>query len=315
MAKVLVTGGAGFIGSHLVEALVRLGHDVTVLDNLSTGKIENLASVQGHIRFITGDVRDYDTVSNACAGCEFVFHEAAHVSVAESVEVPQKTIAINVDGTLNVLLAASRKGVKRFIFASSSSVYGDTDVLPQKETMLPSPVSPYAASKISGEHLCQAFSRSYGIETVSLRYFNVFGPRQDPNSPYAAVIPKFISALVKGEAPIIFGTGKQSRDFVYVDNVVSANILAMTADAVSGAVFNIGSGEEYDLLTLLDVVSKETKQNIAPVFSKPRPGDVFRTRASIELAQQRLGYKVIVPFNDGLIRTVAWFKNQYEKLD
>jgi UDP-glucose 4-epimerase len=227
--------------------------------------------------------------------------------------VPQKTISINVDGCLNVLLASSRHKVKRVVFASSSSVYGDTEVLPQQEAMLPSPVSPYAASKVSGEHLCQAFFRSYGLETVCLRYFNVFGPRQDPNSPYSAVIPKFVSALVKGEAPIIFGTGRQSRDFIYVENVASANILAMTAHNVAGAVFNVGSGEDYDLLTLLDIVSKQTLRHIPPVFTNPRPGDVLRTKASIVLAQQRLGYKVIVPFKEGIARTVTWFKNRYEK--
>jgi len=310
MARVLVTGGAGFIGSHLVEALVKLGYEVTVLDNLSTGKIENLAGVEGQIRFIRGDIRDYETVLRAVEGCEYVFHQAAHVSVAESVEVPQHTISTNVYGTLNVLLASHRNNVKRVIFASSSSVYGDSEVLPQHEGMLLSPVSPYAASKASGEHLCHAFFRSYGLETLSLRYFNVFGPRQDPNSPYAAVIPKFITALLKGEAPTIFGTGKQSRDFVYVDNVVSANILAMQAKDVGGAVFNVGSGEDFDLLTLLDVITKRTMRSIPPIFAAPRPGDVMRTLASLELAQQRLGYRVIVPFAEGIGRTVEWFKNR-----
>lgn len=309
MARVLVTGGAGFIGSHLVDALVGRGDSVVVLDNLFSGREENLAQVRDRIEFVRGDIRDLDLVRRLTQGADYVLHQAALASVPLSVDDPETTTAVNVQGTLNVLLAARDAGVRRVVFAASSAAYGDSEVTPQSETLLPAPVSPYAASKVAGELYCRVFAEAFGLETVSLRYFNVFGPRQNPRSHYAAVIPKFITALLSHERPVVFGTGLQSRDFIYVDNVVHANLLAMETPGVGGgAVFNVGAGEAYDLLTLLSVLSEATGIQAQPIFAPPRPGDVMRTEASIDAIRAALGYRVVVDFCEGLRRTIEWYR-------
>ncbi len=309
MSRVVVTGGAGFIGSHLVDALVRRGDEVVVVDNLFSGCEENLARVRDRIEFVRGDIRDLDLVRSLTRGCDYVLHEAALASVPLSVDDPETTTAVNVHGTLNVLIAARDAGVKRVVFAASSAAYGETEVTPQAETLLPAPVSPYAASKVAGELYLRVFAEAYGLPTVSLRYFNVFGPRQNPRSHYAAVIPKFITAVLAGEAPVVFGTGRQSRDFVHVDNVVHANLLAMETPGIpAGAVFNVGAGEAYDLLTLLAVIADETGTRPEPVFAPPRVGDVMRTEASIDAIRAALGYRVVVGFREGLRRTIEWYR-------
>lgn len=309
MRRVLVTGGAGFIGSHLVDALVARGDEVVVVDNLFSGREENLAHVRDRIRFVRGDIRDLNLMREVTRGCDYVLHQAALASVPLSVDDPETTTAVNVVGTQNVLIAAKDARVKRVVFAASSAAYGETCITPQSESLLPAPVSPYAASKVAGELYCRVFSLAYGLETVSLRYFNVFGPRQNPRSHYAAVIPKFITAVLRGEAPVVFGTGRQSRDFVHVANVVSANLLAMETPGVGrGTVFNVGSGESYDLLTLLDVIASETGTRPEPVFAPPRAGDVERTAASIEAIQAALGYRVTVDFREGIRRTIEWYR-------
>lgn len=313
MSKVVVTGGAGFIGSHLVDALLDKGYQVTVLDNLFSGKEENIAHVREKIEFILGDIRDYDVVKMAFRDAEYVLHQAAIASVPRSCADPVSTTTANVIGTMNVLMAAKENQVRRVVFAASSSAYGDTELCPQVETMYPMPVSPYAASKVAGELYLRVWTKAFGLETVSLRYFNVFGPRQDPNSEYAAVIPKFITSILSGERPVIFGTGRQSRDFCYIENVVNANLLAMKAKGAEGMVFNVGCGETHDLLELLDIVCEFLGKKAEPVFAPPRPGDVMKTYASIESAQKILGYKVLIDFREGLKRTVNWFVKRYSK--
>ncbi len=309
MSRILVTGGAGFIGSHLVDALVGRGDSVVVVDNLSSGREENLARVRDRIEFVRGDIRDLDLIRSLTRGCDHVLHEAALASVPLSVDDPETTTAVNVQGTLNVLIAARDAGVKRVVFAASSAAYGETDVTPQAENLLPAPVSPYAASKVAGELYLRVFAEAYGLQTVSLRYFNVFGPRQNPRSHYAAVIPKFITAVLAGEPPVVFGTGRQSRDFIHVDNVVHANLLALETPGVpGGSVFNVGAGEAYDLWTLLSVIADETGTRPKPVFAPPRAGDVMRTQASIDAIRAALGYRVVVDFREGLRRTIAWYR-------
>ncbi len=309
VSRILVTGGAGFIGSHLVDALVGRGDSVVVVDNLFSGREENLAHVLDRIEFVRGDIRDLGLLRSLARGCDYILHEAALASVPLSVDDPETTTAVNVQGTLNVLIAARDAKVKRVVFAASSAAYGETLVTPQVETLLPAPVSPYAASKVAGELYLRVFAEAYGLQTVSLRYFNVFGPRQNPRSHYAAVIPKFITAVLAGKAPVIFGTGQQSRDFIHVDNVVHANLLAMDAPKVpAGAVFNVGAGEAYDLLTLLSVIAEETGTHPRPVFAPPRPGDVMRTEASIAAIRAALGYRVVVDFREGLRRTIEWYR-------
>lgn len=309
MSRVLVTGGAGFIGSHLVDALVERGDRVVVVDNLFSGREENLAHVRDRIEFVRGDIRDLALMREVTRGCDFVLHEAALASVPLSVDDPETTTAVNVQGTLNVLMAAREAGARRVVFAASSAAYGEITITPQSEDLLPAPVSPYAASKVAGELYLRVFAEAYGLQTVSLRYFNVFGPRQNPRSHYAAVIPKFITAVLAGEAPVIFGTGRQSRDFIHVDNVVHANLLAMETPQVrGGSVFNVGSGEAYDLLTLLDVIADETGTRPEPVFAPPRAGDVMRTEASIDAISAALGYRVVVDFREGIRRTIEWYR-------
>lgn len=311
MSKVLVTGGAGFIGSHLVDALLERGDGVVVLDNLFSGKEANLAHVRDRIEFVRADVRDLDDVKKASEGVDYILHEAAVASVPRSVADPVTTTTANVLGTMNVLIAARDNGVKRVVFAASSSAYGETDVTLQVETLLPAPVSPYAASKVTGELYCRVFSEAYDMEAVALRYFNVFGARQDPESEYAAVIPKFITSLLAGRSPVIYGTGKQSRDFCYIENVVQANLLAMETPGNAGRVFNVGCGDCHDLLELLDLVGKELGVDIGPKFEPKRAGDVMKTNASIEAIKEALGYRVFVEFREGVRRTVDWFrKNQ-----
>jgi len=309
MARCLVTGGAGFIGSHLVDALVGAGHEVTVIDNLFTGRKENLEASFDRIRFVLGDIRDVETLKDCMEGQDFVFHLAAIPSVQRSLADPLGTASVNVMGTLNVLVCARDARVKRVIFASSSSVYGDTKTFPEVETLPVNPLSPYACSKASCEMFCRVFSSIYDMEVVSLRFFNVFGPRQDPHSEYSAVIPKFISALLQGRPPVVFGTGEQSRDFCYVENVVQANILAMEAKGVSGKTFNVACGETHSLLELLAHLQEITDCRVSPTFAPPRKGDVPRSHASIDAISKALNYKVFVSFREGLERTVAWYKS------
>lgn len=303
----LVTGGAGFIGSHLVERLLKEGQKVRVIDNLSTGKEENIASFLSEIDFIEGDIRDLGLLKRVMEGVDYVLHQAAVPSVPRSVNDPLTTNAVNVEGTLNVLLAARDAGVKRVVYASSSSVYGDAPTLPKHEGMKPEPRSPYAVSKLAGELYCLVFHHVYGLETVVLRYFNVFGPRQDPESQYAAAVPKFIAALLRGEPPIIFGNGEQSRDFTFVENVVEANLLAAETPGVAGEVFNIACGENITINQLVAILCELIGIKITPLYAPPRPGDVRHSLADISKAQKLLGYQVKVGLREGLQRTVEWY--------
>jgi len=306
--KVLVTGGGGFIGSHIVARLLSLGHGVRVLDDFSTGRRENLTEVKDRIEIIEGDLRDLDTVRRAVAGTTWVFHQAALPSVARSVEDPLLTDAVNVQGTLHVLLAARDARVRRVIYAASSSAYGDTQTLPKVETMPASPLSPYALQKYAGEEYCRMFTRLYGLETVALRYFNVFGPRQDPASTYAAVIPKFIGMLVRGEPPTVHGDGEQSRDFTYIDNVVDANLLAAESATAPGEVINVACGERITLNRLLDRIRVILGISTKAVHGPPRPGDVLHSLADIGKAEKLLGYKPRVSLDEGLRRTIDFFQ-------
>ncbi|HEX7126777.1 MAG TPA: SDR family oxidoreductase [Thermodesulfobacteriota bacterium] len=310
MAKTLVTGGAGFIGSHLVEALLAAGHEVVVVDNLSTGALDNLRSVRGAIRFVEGDVRDQAALRPLLAGVSWVFHLAALASVPRSVADPFSSHDHNATGTLAALLAARDAGVSRFVYSASSSAYGDTETLPKVETMPARPRSPYAIGKYVGELYAETFHRLYGLETVSLRYFNIFGPRQTPDSPYAAVIPKFVTALLRGESPVVHGDGRQTRDFTFVANAVAANLRAAEApaDRVAGRVFNVGCGERTSLLDLLDELASLTGSRVAPRHVEPRAGDVRDSQADIEAARRALGYEPSVGLRDGLARTVEWYR-------
>ncbi len=309
MARYLVTGGAGFIGSHLVEALVEKGQDVTVLDNLSTGYRHNLEPWMDRIEFIEGDLTDRQAVERALEGVEFVFHQAALASVPRSVEAPLDTNAACVTGTVQLLDAARRAGVKRLVYAASSSAYGDQPFSSKREVDVPSPLSPYAAAKLAGEAYCQAFYHTYGFETVCIRYFNVFGPRQDPNSPYSAVIPLFITAMLEGRKPIVYGTGLQSRDFTFVANVVHGNLLAMEADNVAGRVLNVANGQSTTLLELIAVLNRLLGTDVEPEFAPPRPGDVMESMADITLARKLLGYEPQVGFEEGLERSIAYYRS------
>ncbi|MBI4323041.1 MAG: SDR family oxidoreductase [Candidatus Omnitrophica bacterium] len=308
--RILVTGGAGFIGSHIVERLVREGHAVRVLDDLSTGRLDNLAKVRSQIELLEGDIRDRKLLRQAVKGREYVIHEAAWRSVPKSMTDPYGYTQVNVLGTVNVLESAAAEKVKRLVFASSSSVYGDTERLPLQESQPLQPISPYALSKLSGEHYCRLFARSFGLETVSVRYFNVFGPRQSLDNEYAVVVPKFITCLLQGESPPVYGDGLQSRDFTFIENVVQATIRATTAPGVSGEVFNIACGETHTVLELLGELQRLLHSSIPPTFASPRPGDVRKTSADITHAGQRLGWQPTVGFADGLAQTVAWFQAQ-----
>jgi len=309
MARYLVTGGAGFIGSHIVERLVRDGQPVRVLDDLSSGRLENLASVQRQVEFLEGDIRNREAVRRAVQDVELIIHEAAWRSVPKSMNDPSGYAEVNVVGTANVLEAAAKAKVKRLVLASSSSIYGDTDQMPLREDQPVAPISPYALSKWSGEHWCQLFSRSFGLETVAVRYFNVFGPRQSLENEYAVVIPKFITCLLRGESPPIYGDGTQSRDFTHVDNVAEATIAASQTPGVSGDVFNIALGRDHSLLELLAELNKILGTSIQPTFLPPRPGDVKRTLGDPSKTVRLLHWQGRVGFVDGLRDTAAWFRD------
>ncbi len=307
MTHVLVTGGAGFVGSHLVAQLVEMGHQVRVLDDLSTGHLDNLAEVQSRVEFLPGDVADPRAAQTAVEGVEWVFHHAALASVPLSVERPEATHRACATGTLVLLDAARRAGVKRFIYAGSSSAYGDQPTAAKRESDPVEPTSPYGAAKLAGELYCRSFYRSYGLETVVLRYFNIYGPRQDPNGPYAAVIPRFVQAIVTGERPVVFGDGTQSRDFVHVNDVVQANLLAAQCPEAPGRTFNVGSGRSTTLLELLEVLGEIFGRRIEPRFDPPRPGDIHQSLADITLARQVLGYQPRISLRQGLESTARFF--------
>ncbi len=304
----LVTGGAGFIGSHMVDALLKAGHRVRVVDNFATGKRENLAHVAQQIDLHEISITEPEPLAAAMQGVDYVFHLAALGSVPRSVDNPLETHETNATGTLNVLLAARGAGVKRVVFAGSSSAYGDIDSEFKAEAMTPRPLSPYAVTKLSGEQYCQVFTHVYGLETVVVRYFNVFGPRQDPLSMYAAVIPKFITAMLDDSPPTIEGDGLQSRDFTYIDNVVHGNLLACHTDGVAGETFNIACGDRINLLDMITLLNQLMGKQIEPFFTDPRPGDVRHSRAAIDKARQKLGFEPVVSFGEGLSRTLAWYK-------
>jgi UDP-glucose 4-epimerase len=303
--NVLVTGGAGFIGSNLVEGLLERGHAVRVLDNFSTGKRENLDTVRDDVELIEGDIRSYHLVQQAVNGVEVVFHQAALPSVPRSVNDPITTDEVNVGGTLNVLEASRMAGVRRVVYASSSSVYGNSPELPKHEGMTPNPLSPYAVSKLAGEHYCRVYASIYGLETVALRYFNVFGPRQDPNSQYSAVIPRFVSLIRQGRRPTVFGDGEQSRDFTFVSNVVRANLLAATVGCAGGLVLNCACGERTTLNQIIRLVGQFAGRAVAPLYEQPRVGDVQHSLAAIELAREKLGYEPTVSLSEGLASIVV----------
>lgn len=300
MARYLVTGGAGFIGSNIVEELLKKGEFVRVLDNFSTGRRSNLENFKNDIDLIEGDIRSYHVVQKACQGIDFVLHQAALPSVPRSIFDPITSNEVNVNGTLNILHAAKECKVTRVIYASSSSVYGDNPKSPKSEDFIPNPKSPYAVSKLTGEYYCRVFYQIYGLETVSLRYFNVFGLRQDPNSQYSAVIPKFLKMMKNGNSPTINGDGNQSRDFTYVKNNVEANILACTAPHAAGKVFNIACGESYSLNQLVEMLNVILGTHLQPIYGPERSGDVKHSLADIQRAQEDLNYRPLVMFQDGL---------------
>lgn len=311
MATYLVTGGAGFIGSHLATRLVIDGHTVRVVDNLCAGHRQNFAHIADDIEFIEADVSDSSAMQTATAGVDVVFHQAALASVPLSVEHPLKSHMACATGTLTVLDAARRSGVKRVVYAASSSAYGNQPDLPKRESQLPETLSPYAAAKLTGELYCQAFAETYGLETVRLRYFNIFGPRQDPASPYSAVIPIFVSRLLNEQPVMIYGDGSQSRDFTHIDNVVAANLLAATVPGVSGGVYNVGCGVGVNLIELLQMICERLNRPYAPEFAPPRAGDVLHSYADISAAECELGYRVQTSLKDGLAKTVDWYAENH----
>ncbi len=309
MERYLVTGGAGFIGSNIVEQLVKQGKKVRVLDNLLTGKAANLAGFDAE--FMEGDLRDMEAVRRAVKGVQYVLHLGALPSVPRSVAEPQLAHDINVTGTLNLLVAARDAGCQRLVFSSSSSVYGDTPTLPKHEGMPPSPLSPYAVHKLTGEYYCRICWQLYRFETVALRYFNVFGPRQDPNSEYAAVIPKFITRILADQSPTIFGDGQQTRDFSYVENVVAANLAACAAPRQAvGEAFNIACGGRIRLLDLVETINRALNKNVAPRLDPPRPGDIQHSQADVTKAERLMNYRPQVDFAEGIARTIRWYRQQ-----
>ena len=311
--RYLVTGGAGFIGSSTVDELVQRGHSVVVLDDFSAGKEENLAEVRNKITFIKGSITDIEVVRKAMHEAEFVLHLAARTSVPRSVKDPLETNRINVEGTLNVLVAAREFRVKRVVFAASSSAYGETPTLPKVETMQPVPISPYGVTKYVGELYGQAFLKCYGLETVSLRYFNIFGPRQDPASPYSGVLAKFCTAFLEDSPPVVFGDGEQTRDFTFVDNAVYANLLACEAPNVAGKVFNVGCGERISLNQVLAALRKVTGKPLQANYDPPREGDIRDSQADISEARRYLGYEPQVGFGQGLELTLGWYRESQQK--
>jgi UDP-glucose 4-epimerase len=308
--KIVVTGGAGFIGSALARALVARGDDVSVLDNFSTGKRENLQDLAGQLAVVEGDILDAALLDRVFAGADVVFHEAAIPSVPRSLAAPLPSHNANATGTLNVLEAARRCQVRRVVYAGSSSAYGEPPSLPVVETMAPAPLSPYAVSKLAGEHYLRVYARVFGVETVTLRYFNVFGPRQDPNSQYAAVIPRFITAALEGRSPTVYGDGEQSRDFCFIDNVVEANLRAADAEGASGKVFNIACGTGTSLNRVLALLGEALGRPVVALYEPGRAGDVRHSLADISQAKTVLGYTAAVNFVAGLGKTLAWFQEQ-----
>jgi UDP-glucose 4-epimerase len=304
----LVTGGAGFIGSHLATALVERGDTVRVLDNLSTSGGSNLAHLNSQVEFLKGDLLDQGQLERAVAGVEVVFHQAALASVPRSVEKPLETHEACATATLRLLDASRRAGVRRVVYAGSSSAYGNQRASSKRESDVPSPLSPYAAAKLAGEAYCQAFTASYGLETVVIRYFNVFGPRQDPNSEYSAVIPKFVVAMLEGKRPTIYGDGLQSRDFTYVDNVVQGNLEAATRPEAVGQVLNVACGRQFSLLDLIGSINRVLGAKIEPIFAPPRAGDVKESLADITLARELLGYEPAIDFETGLRRSIEYYR-------
>ncbi len=317
MAKYLVTGIAGFIGSNLARTLLARGEEVRGIDNFSTGKRENLVEIMEGVDFCECDLLDLDAMRRACQGVDFVLHQAAVASVPRSITDPLGCNRSNVDGTLNLLLAARDAKVKRVVYAASSSAYGDTPTLPKREDMVSNPISPYAVAKLAGELYMQSFYRVYGLETVCLRYFNIFGPRQDPSSPYSGVLARFITFMLRGQQPTIFGDGEQSRDFTYIDNAVAANLLACTAPAaqVAGSVFNIATGHQASLNRTLTLLRPITGYQGPVQYGPERAGDIKHSFADISLAQRQLGYQPNVSFEEGLKRTVAWYREQEQAAD
>lgn len=303
----LVTGGAGFIGSHLVERLVERGSKVRVLDNFATGKRENLAPLLDKIELIEGDVTDPATCARACEGVRVVLHQAALPSVPKSITDPVSSHRTNVNGTFNMLLAARDAAVHRFIYAASSAAYGESPTLPKVEAMPSQSLSPYAAQKIAGEQYCTAFARSYGLQTLSMRYFNVFGPRQDPASQYAAAIPAFVTAILRGEPPTIYGDGEQTRDFTYIENVVQANLLAAEAGKTDGEVINVACGERVSVNAVIREINNLLGKDVKPEHVAPRAGDILHSWADVRLAAEVIGFKPVVPFAEGLKRAINWY--------
>lgn len=309
--RYLVTGGAGFIGSNIVDELIRRGHNVIVLDNLSAGKEENLANVRAKIDFRIDSITDLAAVQAAAKGADYVIHLAARTSVPRSVQNPLETNSVNIDGTLNVLVAARDAKVRRLVYAASSSAYGETPTLPKIETMQPAPISPYGVTKYVGELYSQVFGRVYGLENVSVRFFNVFGPRQDPTSQYSGVLSRFMLAVIEGKQPVIYGDGEQSRDFTYIDNIVDETLRACEAKDASGMVFNGGTGARINLNDVLKLLGKITGNKIEPKYDPPRAGDIRHSQADVTLANGVLGYKPLVNFEEGLRRTWDWYKANY----
>jgi nucleoside-diphosphate-sugar epimerase len=311
--RYLVTGGAGFIGSNTVDELVRRGHGVVVLDDMSSGKEDNLAEVRSKITFMKGSITDIEVVQKAMVQADYVIHLAARTSVPRSVKDPVDTNRINVDGTLNVLVAARDNKVKRVVFAASSSAYGDTPTLPKSEAMQPVPISPYGVTKYVGELYAQTFGRCYGLENVCLRYFNIFGPRQDPDSPYSGVLSRFSTAFLDSTSPVVFGDGDQTRDFTYVENAVQANILACEAPSASGRTFNVGTGHAVSLNQVLQMLQKTSGKTLETKYEPAREGDIRDSLADIRLAKEFLGYEPTVLFEEGLERTYAWYQANHAK--
>lgn len=308
MANYVVTGGAGFIGSHIVEELLRRRQTVKVVDDFSTGKRENLAPFAADVEIVAADIAGTPDLAELFKGVDYVIHQAAIPSVPKSMLDPAGSHHANVSGTLNVLIAARDSGVKRVVYASSSSLYGDSPVLPKHEGMMPNPLSPYGAQKLFGEIYCQVFTRAYGLETVSLRYFNVFGPRQDATSQYSGVMAKFIPAVLQFRSPVIYGDGLQSRDFTYVQNVVDANLLACTAAGVGGEVFNVACGDRISVNKMLQDIQRITGNEVRAMHEQSRPGDIRHSQADITLAIDRLGYSPKISFEEGLRRTIDWYR-------